>query len=276
MNFPRSFTVLLLLVILGAGSFNPPVYAGGSDECTVGVERYGEAAIRGLALELNDALDARKVNVAIVARAGRLREQMPRGINYTHLAFMVFEPVTAADGSTFHTYTVYNLYQGDNGADTRSYLKQDFTYNLVAGIAEPDVVVCVPVEELQRRILAVIRSPTYRALHTADYNLVANPWVDRFDNCVTHSLKVCVAAIYQTDDRARIYDNIRRYFKPTRVRLGPLKSLGAAFVPALRREDCDPRGLQTATYDSLTDFLHTNGLVQETFTVRVRAQPNGT
>jgi hypothetical protein len=263
----------LVVLLLAFRCFQLPVHAGGSGECTVGVERFGEEAIRNLALVLNDELDARKVNVAIVARAGRLRSQMPRGINYTHLAFVVFEPVVAADGTTFHTYTAYNLYQGEKGEETRSYLKQDFTYNLVAGIAEPDVAVCVPVDVLQRRILTVIRSPAYRALHTPEYNLVTNPWVDRFDNCVTHALKICVAAIYQTEDRARIYDNIRHYFKPTPVRFGPLKSIGTAFVPALRREDCDPAGLQTATYDSLLSFLATNGLVKESFTVSVKGEP---
>ena len=101
---PRSFLgILSAVALLAVGLFQPAARAGGSDECTVGVERYGEEAIRNLALELNDALDARKVNVAIVARAGRLRAQMPRGISYTHLAFVVFEPVTAEDGSTFHT-----------------------------------------------------------------------------------------------------------------------------------------------------------------------------
>lgn len=115
----------------------------------------------------------------------------------------------------------------------------------------------------------MIRSPAYRALHTADYNIVANPWVDRYDNCVTHTLKVCVAAIYQTDDRARIYDNIRIYFTPTRVQLGPLQSLGARFNAAVKHDDAEGSGLQTATWESLQAFLASNGLVKETFTVRL-------
>jgi len=47
---------------------------------------------------------------------------------------VVFEPVRGADGVTFHTYTVYNLYQGENEAADRSYLKQDLTYDFVAGV----------------------------------------------------------------------------------------------------------------------------------------------
>jgi hypothetical protein len=260
--------VSIALFVLGAMGVMP-AHAGGSADCTFGVDRFGEPAIRELALRLNDELDARKVNVAIIARAGRLRTQMPRGINYTHVAFIVFEPVVGADGAPFYTYVVYNLYQGAKGAETTSYLKQDLTYDFVAGIAEPDVAVCVPTDALQQRIVRVIRSPTYRALHTRDYNLVANPWIDRYDNCVTHALKVCVAAIYQTEDRARIYEDIRAYFHPTRVRLGPIQSIGSSFVPELRRDDMDARGLQTATYDSLKTFLAENGLTKDVFTVNV-------
>lgn len=246
-----------------------PMHAGGSANVTYGVDRYGEAAIRDLALRLNDALDSRKVNLAIVARAGRPREQLPKGVNFTHVAFIVFEPVRGADGKPFYTYTVYNLYQGDKGKETECYLKQDLTYDFVAGVVEPDVAVCVPVDALQQRIVRVIRSSTYRALFIPQYNLVANPWVDRYDNCVTHMLKVCVAAIYQTSDRQRIDENIRTYFKPTRIHLGFFQSIGSNFIPEVRRDDEDPSGLQTATYDSLVGFLAENGMVKETLSVRV-------
>ncbi len=248
----------------------PQARAGGSADSRVGTEKFGEEAIRQFALKVNDELDHHHANVAIIARSGRPRAEMPRGISYTHVAFAVFEPVTTADGSVTYTYTIYNLYQGADGRDDRSFLKQDLTYNFVAGTAEEDIAVCVPNETLQRRLLAVIRSPAYRTLHIPEYNVVANPWVPRFDNCVTHSLKICVAAIYQTDDSARIYRDIREYFHPTPVRLGLVKSIGSNFVKGVSRADMDPSGLQTATYESLTRFLAENGLVTETFTVRLR------
>ena len=245
----------------------------GSEAAKVGVEKYGDRAIRDFALKVNDQLDARRANVAILARAGRPRSQLPGGVRYTHVAIAVFEPVRANDGAVFHSYAVYNLYQGVDGRADRSQLKQDLVYNFVAGIDEPDVAVCVPIEPLQKRILAVLRSPAYRALHTADYNIVANPWVDRYDNCVTHTLKVCVAAIYQTDDRARIYENIRTYFTPTPVRFGPVQSLGVKFERAVKNDDAGPAGYQTATWESLHAFLASNGLVQETFVVGCDGPP---
>lgn len=265
-TFPALWRMLLLFVLVWTV---PAARAGSNAEDIVGVDRYGETAIRDLALRVNDELDIRKVNVAIVARAGRPRSQLPDGVNYTHVAFIVFEPVVGADGKPFHTYAVYNLYQGPKGQERTSRLQQDLTYDFVAGVLEPDVAVCVPTEELQRRLLQAIRSPAYQSLHISDYNLAANPWVDRYDNCVTHTLKVCVAAIYQTDDRQRIYANIRTYFEPTRIRLNLLEKLGSSLVPDLRWEDAERGRLQTATYDSLRAFLAANGLVKESFTVRI-------
>jgi len=260
---------LAFAAVVATAGLAPAARAGGSADDRFGVEKFGDEAVREFALKLNDELDRRQVNLAIVARTGRPREQLPKGISYTHVAFVVFEPVREPDGSVFHTYCVYNLYQGGPGLEDRSHLKQDFTYDFVAGTAEEDVMVCVPSPEMQRRLVRVIRSPAYASLHTPRYNVVANPWVDRFDNCVTHTLKVCVAAIYETDDRTRIYKNIRAHFKPTRVRLPLFKAIGSHLVPPkeLSREDMDPRGLQTASYDSLETFLDGNGLVQEKFKV---------
>jgi hypothetical protein len=192
---------------------------------------------------------------------------LPRGLRYTHVAFVVFEAVRDEADQIFHTYTVYNLYQGADGRSDRSFLKQDLVYDFVAGVAEKDIAVCVPSEGLQRRILQVIRSPAYAQLHIPEYNLVANPWRNRFDNCVTHTLKVILAAIYETDDPIRLYRNSRAYFRPTRLALGPLRTIGSHFVEGVSWKDAEPHGLQTATYESLEAFLRENELLTDAFIV---------
>ncbi len=263
----RFLSLLAGTTLALCGLFATPAHAGSSADSKVGVEKFGDDAIRGFAMHLNQALDARKANVAILARSGRPRSQLPSGVAYTHVAIAVFEPVRAADGRVAYTYTVYNLYQGDQGKEDRSYLAQDFTYDFVAGCAEEDVAVCIPVEALQKRLLAVIRSPAYAALHNPAYNIVANPWREQFDNCVTHTLKVCMAAIYRTDDETRIRENIRTYFKPTPIHLGPIRSLGSNFMRGFSHEDEEPTGLQTATYSSLKAFLEANHLLKDSFTL---------
>lgn len=261
---------LLKLILCGQLFLAASAMAGGSAESKCGSEKFGEAPIRRLSQRINERLDQEKVNLAIIARAGSSRTDLPAGIRYTHVAFIVFEPVQTEDGAVAYTYTVYNLYQGDQGRKDRSYLGQDFTYDFAAGIMESDVAICVPTDELQQRLLKTIRSPAYQSIHNPDYNVLTNPWVDRYDNCVTHAVKVCFSAIYQTDDRPRIYKNMRSYFRPTKVRLSLFKSIGSSFVTGISQKDRDPSGLQTATYGSLRTFLQSNGLVKNSFTVSVR------
>lgn len=260
-RFVIALTLALALLL------TPPAYAG-SEATKVGVDKYGDQPIRDFALRVNDQLDARRANVAIIARCGRPRSELPAGVRYTHVAIAVFEAVRGADGVPFHTYAVYNLYQ-DSAQEDRSYLKQDLMYHFVSGLDAPDIAICIPIEPLQKRLLTVIRSPAYRELYIPSYNLLANPWADRYDNCVTHTLKLCVAAIYDTTDRARINANIRAYFTPTPIRLGPLRALGAHFMTAIKHDDAAPSGLQTATYDSLHTFLQGNRLLRDSFTLSI-------
>lgn len=258
-RFARAFLFALACLLA-------PLAQAGSEAAKVGVEKYGDKPIRDFALRVNDQLDSRRANVAIIARCGRPRSEMPAGVRYTHVAIAVFEAVRGADGIPFHTYAVYNLYQ-DSAQEDRSYLKQDLMYHFVAGIDAPDVAISIPIEPLQKRLLAVIRSPAYRELYIPAYNLLANPWADRYDNCATHTLKVVVAAIYDTTDRARINANIRAYFTPTPIRLGFLRSLGSHFMTAVKHDDAAPSGLQTATYDSMQAFLQSNRLLSDSFTL---------
>ena len=257
-------------LVLGALAFvlpAIPVQAGSSANSKSGLEVYGEPAIRAFAAKVNATLYEKGADVAIIARSGRPRSQLPEGISYTHVAIVVFEAVRGADGKIGHTYTVYNLYQGDGGRDDRSYLAQDFTYDFLAGSREKDIGVIVPVDALQKRILEVIRSPAYKALHNPHYNLVANPWKHQFDNCVTHTLRVVTAAIYNTSDEDRIQQNIRTYFKPTPVRLGMIQSIGSNFITGVSHDDKEPTGLQTASFDSLKVFFEQNQIVKDTFRV---------
>ena len=70
----------------------------------------------------------------------------------------------------------------------------------------------IPSRELQKRLLKVIVSPTYRKLHNPEYSVIANPFTLDYQNCTEHTLDVIVAAIYQTDDLRFIKANEKAYF----------------------------------------------------------------
>lgn len=227
----------------------------------VGVEKYGSAAIEQLARQAMLTMDRRLADAAILARAGRPANDLPNGIRFTHTGIAVYEPVRQANGDIQHTYTVYNLYQGKDGDPDISFLAQDFVYEMAAGSATGELGILIPTPELQKAMIETIRSPRYEALQNPSYNLLANPYRDQFDNCVSHTLKVIMASIYDTDNEARIYRNIRAYYQAQPVELSRLQQLGLNFMEGITADDKEG-DFKTATFLSLKRFLEQNGLLQ--------------
>ncbi len=248
-----------------------PLLAEGSGKSQTALELYGEKRIQNWAEVVNRHLDARGVNVAIVARCGRERGDLPSGIDFTHAGIAVFEAVKNADGEIYYTYTVYNLYQGAEGRKDRSHLVQDFMFDMCAGGVEPEIGVIVPTEGLQQRILKVLRSPVRTELHNPDYNLLANPYDKRYDNCVSYILKLTMSAIYATDDEDRIAQNIRDYYVAQEVELNGLERFGSKFLSGVTMKDQD-RTVQTVTFGSIGRFLETYDLQKERFIVGMAAE----
>ena len=127
---------------------------------------------------------------------------LPDGISYTHGAFWTFVPISLDDGCVINGFAVYNLYHGDGKtlAMDKSYLHQDFPIDFVAPSAVDDIAVIVPTAEMQRRILSIMDSPTYRALHIEAYSLVSNPHDIRYQNCTEFMLDIIAAAAWETAD----------------------------------------------------------------------------
>jgi len=207
--------------------------------------------------------------VAIVFRTGRARDQLPEGISYTHGAFWVYQNIQTADGAVIPGYAVYNLYHGEGENRTRSYLAQDFPLDFVAGSAVDDVAVIVPTPEMQRRILGVMGSPTYTALHVPDYALVANPYDPRFQNCNEFMLDVIASAAWETTDYAQIKANLREHYRATRVRVSGLQRLvGPMMDERLRTSDHRRGRIETATYESMAAFMTQHGLARRTYVLQ--------
>ena len=212
-------------------------------------------------------LAAKGARVAMVFRAGRMRDQLPEGIAYTHGAFWVYRDIRTADGQTMKGYAVYNLYAGDgkNWPKVESRLVQDFPLDFTRGSTVDDMAVIVPSPEMQRRILAVIDSPTYEAVHNPAYSLVANPWTRKYQNCNNFMLNVVAAAIWNTDDPNRITANLKAHYKPTVVKAnGLMRFFGPIADQRLRTDDQDST-IRTATYESMAQFMRDNQLLQEAY-----------
>lgn len=211
-------------------------------------------------------LAGRGASVAIVSRVGRDPAMLPDGIDYTHVAFWVYSRITRSDGSTGMGYRIYNLYQQD-GNLTRSDLVQDTPADFFAGAHRLDAGIIIPDPRLQRKLLDVIASPAYAALHNPSYSVLANPGSAQFQNCTEHTLDVLMAALYDTTDQAQIKANVAAYFEPQQVPLNGLKRLLApAASQALTTAD-HGAVVKTATFGSIRRFMEVNEFSQLTYRI---------
>jgi hypothetical protein len=214
----------------------------------------------------------RGTRLAIVFRTGETRDMLPDGISYTHGAFWTFVPISLDDGRVINGYAVYNLYHGDGKtlAMDKSYLHQDFPIDFVAPSAVDDVAVIVPTAEMQRRILSIMDSPTYRALHIEPYSLVSNPHDIRYQNCTEFMLDIIAAAAWETADMAQIKANLKQHFRPTKVKTSLIERFLAPLAEDRIKTDDQGSTIITATYESMAAFMRDNGLLKEAYILRRR------
>ncbi|EAU54851.1 hypothetical protein SPV1_09158 [Mariprofundus ferrooxydans PV-1] len=236
-----------------------PAYAGSTAHAE---PQFESGQIVSFAKKVEKVMAGKGARVFILARAGRPASDMPDGFEYTHVAFGVYSMIKTNDGRTLPGYAIYNLYQDDKRPDI-SHLVTDYPVDFFAGVYELKTGIIIPKPELQKRLLQVIASDTYRKLHNADYSVVANPYNSKYQNCTEYTLDVIEAALYQTDDVRLIKVNERAYFKAQPVKIPPLKLLaGILTMPDLKTTD-QKGGIQTASFTTIERYMSQYGLVQE-------------
>ena len=254
-NFISKLVICLLLLPIG-GLSHATSFSGSSAQAS---PHFPAEQIIGFAKKVERTLASEGARVAIVARMGRPLSEMPEGMHFTHVAFAVYSNITLANGSTVPGYAIYNLYQKD-GHPNVSTLVQDFPVDFFAGVAQLEAGILIPSPELQQRLLQVIASSSYAALHDARYSLIANPYTLGRQNCTEFVLDVINAAIYQTNDINIIKANTKAYFKAQTVNVNPFKlMLGSMFSAEVSTSD-QPGKPVTATFEKIADYLQTYDL----------------
>lgn len=238
-----------------------PADAGSSE---AGKPMLPAAEVAAFSNRVQQDLAARGATVAIVARMGRDPGQLPKGVLYTHVSFWVLSRIKTADGRSGTGYRVYNLYQ-DSKTGTRSSLVQDSPEDFFAGAYRLDAGIIIPDLRLQKKLLQVIASPTYKELHNPRYSVLANPNTSQFQNCTEHTLDVVMAALYGTRDVAQIKANVAAHFTPQPIAISGLKrALAPAASQALTTADHGAT-ISTATFGSIARFMQRNGLSKSVY-----------
>ncbi len=248
---------VLSVVALVLSLMFPSLAGAGSAEA--GKPVFSPKEVAAFTDGLQRDLAARGANIAIVARVGRDRADLPSGIDFTHVAFWVYSKIDRADGSSYHGYRAYNLYQTADDP-TRSRLVQDNPVDFFAAVHALDAGIIIPDARLQRKLLKVITSPTYTSLHNARYSVLSNPRTQDFQNCTEHTLDVLMASLYGTRDAAQIKANISAHFDPQEVRIGGLKRLFAPAASAALTTSDHGSKIETATFGSIARFMATHDL----------------
>lgn len=244
-----------------------PAYAGVGSSQAGGEVQFTAQQITSFAKKVEKSLAAKGAYVAILARMGRPASEMPDGMHYTHVAFAVYSQIATADGRNVPGYAIFNLYQKDDQPDV-STLVQDFPVDFFSGVAVLEAGVLIPSIELQKRLLDVIRSPTYKALHDPHYSLIANPYTLGRQNCTEHTLDVINAAIYETSDINKIKANEKAFFKAQKVNVSPLKLFfGSVFSAQITTADQPTSTPETATFETISQYLKQYDQGSEAFTV---------
>lgn len=263
MRYSKVFMTALFIAILAF----PLNYALAGSSQAGGDIYFSPEQIIKFAKKVEKTLAQKGARVAIIARVGRPRDQLPEGVNFTHAGIAVYSQITTKDGRKISGYAVYNLYQRNEQPDA-SDLIQDFPVDFFAGVEVLEAGVIIPSPELQLRLLKVLSSPTYKALHNPKYSVIANPFTLELQNCTEHTLDVIVAATYETDDINVIKANEKKYFEPQPVNVGFLKLfLGSLFVADVATSD-HPDSPVTATFTSIGKFLNKYNAASEILIIK--------
>jgi len=219
--------------------------------------------------QVEKSLAEKGARVFIVSRVGRPVKELPPGFNYTHTGIGVYSIITTTDGKKIPGYTMYNLYQ-KNEQPNQSELIQDYPVDFFSGVYKLEAGIIIPKPELQKRLLQVINSDTYRDLHNPKYSAIANPFNSTYQNCTEHTLDVLNAAIYNTSDIELLKTNSKEYFDAQRVKVNPFKMmLGSIFSADIAISDHD-ENVETATFTTIGEYLQEYDLVQEQFSITLK------
>ncbi len=235
----------------------PFAFAGGTP-ASAGL-RHAPEDLAAFAKSVEQTLAQHRAFVALVARVGRPKRELPSGIRYTHVGIAVYSMLKARDGREVRGYAVHNLYQSDENP-SRSTIVTDYLFDFFANAYELRSGIILLEPKLQAAMLNLISAGSLTDLHRASYSVVSNPADPRFQNCTELVLDAVHASLYQTTELEPLKRAAQKHFTPKRVSLGPFRAgLGGLLMPGFSLSDHDGP-IRTATFGSIAAYLQDNGL----------------
>jgi hypothetical protein len=206
--------------------------------------------VSALAEKIALRLDAHQADIALIARSGQPRENLPAGIRYTHTAFLL---------KTAQGWVTYNLLQDYEGAD-RSHLAIESLADFLKESYVTDVGLTLFKPEFAQKLEAFIQSPAYAQLHNPEYSLISNPFTPQFQNCTEFVLDVLYQTRFPELTLPQLKAKELAQFSPMKVQI----SWWEKYLAGLFREEVRIRDhsgdVYTTTYTSLAVDIEGRGL----------------
>lgn len=227
---------------------------------------FAVETIASFAKKVERVAASKGARVFIVARVGSPPSELPPSVRFTHVGLAVYSEITTENRQTVPGYAIYNLYQRADDPDV-SELITDYTLDFFAFVHELKAGIAIPNARLQRRLLKMIASGSYRDFHNPNYSILANPFNNLYQNCTEYTLDMINAAIYETDNREQIKVNALAYFDPQRIGVSPIKLLlGQLLTQDIKTADHED-DIEIATFTTIAKYLEKYGLLEEHLTV---------
>lgn len=239
-------------------------------------ERYpsvaAQAAMFDVAWTTAERLDALPaVDVVIAARGGQ--DLSRYGLRHSHLAYLVRE-----DDGRWRALHLLNRCRTDS-----SQLYREGLGNFVGESgSHTDLRIGVPPPALQAALKTMLAPPAIqpRALHDANYNVVAYPFATDYQNSNQWILEVLAAAMAQAEGgpvivkREQAQQWLRQQnYRPSVLHIGLGKRVGARLFVANATTTDHPASerisgnYSVVTVESVFDFLHQRSQLQQELTI---------
>jgi len=216
---------------------------------------FSQQKIAEFVRKVQNTLAKKGARVAIIARVGGIDEDLADGVQYTHTGIAVYGEIKTKDHRLVPGYAIFNLYQ--TNALIQSELVQNYPLDFFATATSLKAGIIIPTEELQKRLLKLIRSGHYKDLHNPKFSAISNPFDTTFQNSSEMTLNSITAAIYETTDYKIIKSNIKAYFIPHSLVINPFKLMAGAFFSKEIETSDHSSDIQIATFSSIANFLKT-------------------
>lgn len=261
------FTALALATLVATMTATTVAHAGRSCEQRLpdadAVQRSFELAER-----TRQALDASGAEVVVIARAGQ--DLGKYGLQWSHLGLAYRDRFAGGAWRIVHKLN----HCGSASADL---YRQGLAEFFLDDLWQYRAALAPLAPEAQRRLLAVLDDNRAVArLHVADYNMVAYPWAQRYQQSNQWAIETLAYALEPgatTRQRAQAWLMLQGYV-PTTLHLGAFERMGARMTRANAAFDDHPGDkrwsdrIETVTADSVFAWLSRSGLGRPLVVIR--------